>query len=64
MHGAALNVDTDLAYFNHIVPCGISNTAVTSISKELNRTIKLNEVKEQFKKQFEGALSAEVIECA
>ncbi|MDQ3277759.1 MAG: lipoyl(octanoyl) transferase LipB, partial [Bacteroidota bacterium] len=35
MHGFALNVNTDLAYFNHIVPCGIQNKKVTSIKEEL-----------------------------
>ena len=34
MHGFALNVDPDLSYFNHIVPCGMSNAAVTSIAKQ------------------------------
>lgn len=46
MHGLALNVNTDLSYFNHIVPCGISDKAVTSMEKELNSTLDLKEVKE------------------
>lgn len=36
MHGFAFNVNTDLAYFNHIIPCGIADKAVTSLEKELN----------------------------
>src|SRR6185369_12420451 len=36
MHGLALNVNTDLSYFNNIVPCGITDKAVTSMEKELN----------------------------
>jgi lipoyl(octanoyl) transferase len=36
MHGLALNVNTDLSYFNHIVPCGIDDKQVTSMEKELN----------------------------
>ncbi len=46
MHGLALNVNTDLSYFNHIVPCGISDKAVTSMEKELNSTLDLKQVKE------------------
>lgn len=34
-HGFALNVDTDLNWFNHIVPCGLSGTGVTSVNREL-----------------------------
>jgi len=45
MHGFALNVNTDLSYFDHIVPCGISDKAVTSMRKVLNRQIKPNDVK-------------------
>jgi lipoyl(octanoyl) transferase len=36
MHGLALNISNDLSYFNHIVPCGITDKAVTSIAKELD----------------------------
>ncbi len=45
MHGLALNVDTDLNYFNHIIPCGISDKAVTSMSKELGKSISIHDVK-------------------
>lgn len=48
MHGIALNVNSDLNYFNHIVPCGIDDKAVTSMEKELNRQLDLTEVKEKF----------------
>lgn len=48
MHGIALNVNTDLNYFDYIVPCGIDDKAVTSMQKELNRHIDLTEVKERF----------------
>lgn len=52
MHGLALNVNTDLSYFNHIVPCGISDKQVTSIAKELGRNIPEAEVKEKLKKHL------------
>lgn len=45
MHGFALNVNTDLSYFDYIVPCGIQGKAVTSLQAELKRTIPLEEVK-------------------
>lgn len=44
MHGFALNVNTDLSYFNHIVPCGIADKAVTSLEQELGRPVPLDEV--------------------
>lgn len=53
MHGFALNVNTDLSYFQHIIPCGIQNKAVTSLEKELGRKISMAEVKEIFKQKFE-----------
>ena len=40
MHGFALNVNTDLDYFNNIIPCGISNKKVTSIKNELDKQLK------------------------
>jgi lipoyl(octanoyl) transferase len=45
MHGIALNVDPDLSYFGNIVPCGIQDKAVTSMTKELGRQININEVR-------------------
>jgi len=53
MHGFALNVNTDLGYFSHIVPCGIKDKQVTSIEKELGRKVDFEEVKEKIKHQFE-----------
>lgn len=49
MHGLALNVDTDMSYFNNIVPCGIEDKSVTSLSKELGRKVPMDEVKEKLK---------------
>ena len=48
MHGLALNVSNDLSFFNHIVPCGITDKAVTSVAKELgNSMVLLGQVEER-----------------
>ena len=60
MHGFALNVNTNLSYFNHIIPCGIQNKQVTSIEKELGTTVDYNEVKEKLKKNFEKVFESEI----
>lgn len=52
MHGFAFNVNTDLGYFDHIIPCGIDDKAVTSLAAELKREVDLNEIKEKIKKYF------------
>jgi lipoyl(octanoyl) transferase len=54
MHGFALNVNTDLTYFDNIVPCGIVDKSVTSLEKELGRKVNLEEVKEKLKKQLKS----------
>jgi lipoyl(octanoyl) transferase len=53
MHGFAININTDLNYFNFILPCGIQNKQVTSLAKELGREISMDEVKYKVKKNFE-----------
>jgi lipoyl(octanoyl) transferase len=45
MHGFALNVNTDLTYFNHINPCGFIDKGVTSMQKELGKAVSMEEVK-------------------
>jgi lipoyl(octanoyl) transferase len=45
MHGFALNVNTDLNYFNYINPCGFIDKGVTSVEKEINHKVNFNEVK-------------------
>ena len=59
MHGFALNVNTNLGYFDHIIPCGIRGKAVTSIQVELGKEIPLDEVKEKIKKHFSELFDAE-----
>jgi lipoyl(octanoyl) transferase len=61
MHGFALNVNTDLSYFNNIIPCGIVNKQVTSLAKELGREIDMNEVKEKVKQKFEEVFEAVIV---
>jgi len=61
MHGFALNVNTDLSYFNGIIPCGIQSKQVTSISKELGREVSMQEVKEKLKKHFAAVFNAVVV---
>ena len=61
MHGFAFNVNTDLTYFNHIIPCGIINKQVTSLDKELGYNQDIQEVKEKLKKNFENVFEAELI---
>jgi lipoyl(octanoyl) transferase len=58
MHGFAFNIQTDLSYFNTIVPCGIKDNAVTSLSKELGYSVDLNEVKEKLKVHFSTLFNA------
>jgi lipoyl(octanoyl) transferase len=59
MHGFAFNVNADLTYFNNIIPCGITDKAVTSMQLELGRALDFSEVKETLKAHL-----AEVFEIA
>lgn len=49
MHGIGFNVHSDLSYFSHIIPCGIQDKAVTSMERELGRSVDLAEVSEVLK---------------
>lgn len=53
MHGFALNVNTDLRYFNNIIPCGIDDKAVTSLQNILGKEIDAEEVKKKIIRHFE-----------
>ena len=60
MHGFALNINTDLSYFEYIVPCGIQGKAVTSVEKELGRNVPFEEVKTKLKVHFADLFEAEI----
>ena len=62
MHGFALNVNSDLGYFDHIIPCGIKGKAVTSLNVELGqREICIAEVQQKLLKHFRETIEAEYI---
>ena len=58
MHGFAFNVNTDMKYFDYIIPCGIKGKQVTSLEQELGQKVNIDEVKDKIKKHF-----AEVFDC-
>lgn len=60
MHGFALNVNTDLAYFGHIVPCGITDKAVTSLQQELGHAVPMTEVEDRLLPHVAALLEAEL----
>ncbi|GAB3246586.1 lipoyl(octanoyl) transferase LipB [Larkinella harenae] len=64
MHGFALNVNTDLQYFSHIVPCGISDKAVTSMQAELGREVPLEEVAKRVSYHLADLFEMELIPVA
>lgn len=61
MHGFALNVNTDLRYFDHIIPCGIPDKKVTSIKEELGHEVEMSTVKEKIVKNFENVFNVRMV---
>ena len=57
MHGFALNVNPDLSFFDRIIPCGIADAQVTSMAKELNRSISLEQVQDVVAARMKQSLS-------
>lgn len=62
MHGFGFNVNSDLNYFNNIVPCGIQDKAVTSMQQELGKEVDLYQVKEKIKQYFSVLFDAEILD--
>lgn len=61
MHGIGFNINSDLSYFSHIVPCGIQDKAVTSLKKELGREVDMEEVSERLKKNMAEQFNFDLI---
>lgn len=61
MHGWGFNVNSDLNYFNNIIPCGIKDKEVTSLNKELGRQIDMIEIKEKLKYNFLKLFEADFV---
>jgi len=61
MHGFALNVSTNLGYFDHIIPCGIKGKAVTSLEVELGKKLPHQEVKDKILNYFSQVFEAEFV---
>ena len=62
MHGIGFNINSNLDYFKHIVPCGIEDKSVTSLQKEINQKIDMKELKLRFKKNFKILFGINLIE--
>jgi lipoate-protein ligase B len=60
-HGFALNCNTNLDWFNHIVPCGLEGKGVTSLTKESNRNISIEETIDPFLKAFGTAFKVDIL---
>jgi len=60
-HGFALNVNTDLTYFNLIIPCGITTKLVTSMQQELNKPLDMNAVAESISRNFGKVFSSQIL---
>ncbi|PYX72520.1 MAG: lipoyl(octanoyl) transferase LipB [Acidobacteria bacterium] len=60
-HGFALNVNTDLDYFNLIIPCGINSKPVTSVAKELGNPLSLEEVADSVSRNFGTVFNSQIL---
>ncbi len=64
MHGFALNVNSDLSYFDNIIPCGIANKGVTSLEKELGKKVNIENVKKKLKTYLAQLFNMEIIQSS
>ncbi|NML56485.1 lipoyl(octanoyl) transferase LipB [Chryseobacterium cheonjiense] len=65
LHGFALNVNTDMRYFEYIIPCGIKDKQVTSLKRELERELtseEMEDIKAKIKKHFAEVFEAELVQ--
>ena len=60
-HGLALNCNTDMSWFGHIVPCGIVGRGVTSLSRESGRQVGVKEAQGVLARQFEEVFQCQVV---
>ena len=60
MHGFALNVNTDLSFFDYIIPCGIADKSITSMEKELGAAVAMQEVIKKFTGHFSRIFEADM----
>jgi lipoyl(octanoyl) transferase len=60
-HGFALNVNSDLSYFNLIIPCGITTKPVTSMQQQLNKPLDMNAVAESISRNFGKVFSSQIL---
>lgn len=63
MHGFAFNVNTNLSYFNHIIPCGIMNKEVTSLQDILGREVNPSDVKRHLLKHFSNVFNVNIVKA-
>lgn len=60
MHGVSLNCDNTMEYYDHIVPCGLADAGVTTMSAELGRDVTVNEVQAELEKNIVDALNGDL----
>ena len=61
MHGFAFNINTNLSYFENIIPCGITDKKVTSLEREMGKKIDIEKVKNQLKSNIELVFDVKLI---